>query len=116
MAVQPFEINEFEQLVRHDQEEIEEMFVLLREKQPHLFDWVAAKFNTLESRRALQGVAFSAMALMLAEKRVAINELIKTINVLTDQSDLIGIVNSFDDTLIDDEILVQLQEWNNSNS
>lgn len=69
MTVQPVEINEFEQLIRHEQREVEEMFAHLREEQPHLFDWVVAKFNTLENRRALQGVTLSAMAMMQAEKK-----------------------------------------------
>lgn len=56
-----------------------------------------------------------AIALTEKDKKATVNELIKTINILSDQSDLISIVNSFDDTLTDEEFLVQIQEWNNTN-
>lgn len=79
MTVQPKTINEFEQLVRHEQHEVEEMFAHLRKEQPYLFDWIVAKFNTLESLRALQGVTLSAMVMMQEDNEQARNELIKTI-------------------------------------
>lgn len=115
MTVQPEDINELERKVHED--EASQTIISICEKQPHLYEWLVVKFNAPISKRALLGITLSAIALAQEDKQTAtVNELIKTINILTDQSDLISIVNSFDDTLTDDEVLVQLQEWNNSNS
>ncbi len=46
------------------------------------------------------------------EEQELISELIKTISILSGQSDLISIVNSYGDTLADEEFLIQLKEWN----
>lgn len=49
-------------------------------------------------------------------KTQIIEELITTITKLSDKSDLLSIVCSYDDTLSDEEYLKQLSEWNSLNS
>ncbi len=115
MTVQPEDINELERMVHEEDEAAQAMIVAICEKQPHLHEWLVAKFNALISKRALLGIALSSMVLMQEDRKV-LSELIKTVNILSDQSDLSCIVNSFDDTLTDEEIFVQIQEWNNANS
>ena len=116
MTVQPEAINELERKVHEEEDEASQMITSICEKQPYLHEWLVAKFNLAISNRALLGITLSAIALMQEDNEQAQNELIRTINILSNQSDLSCIVNSFNDTLTDVEVLNQLQVWNSTNS
>lgn len=71
MTVQPEAINELERKVKEEEAATQAMIALICERQPHLHEWLVAKFNTLTSTRALLGVTLCAIALMQEDNEQA---------------------------------------------